>query len=165
MSLLRPHGAPPAMLSWKLIGLAALGGAVAVGGIAFLSSLEHIPLILGSFGASSVILFGYPESPFAQPRAVIGGHFLSSLTGLMVLMLFGPTWWAMGLAVGAAIGLMHITRTVHPPAGSNPVIILSTAPAWSMLWTPTLAGAVLLVVVAFVFHALTRPKQWPRYWL
>jgi CBS-domain-containing membrane protein len=74
--------------------------------------------VLGSFGASCVLLFGYPDNPFSQPRNVIGGHFLTSLTGLCFLSVLGASWWSMALALATAVALMQLTRTVHPPAGS-----------------------------------------------
>ena len=138
-------------------------GVVAIGIVAAVAEISQLPLILGSFGASCVIL-GFPDAPFAQPRNVIGGHVISSAVGLACLALFGPQWWAMALAVAVAIGLMQATRLVHPPAGSNPVIVMLTHPGWSFVLFPTLTGAVLLVVVALVYHNLPQDKSYPRYW-
>jgi CBS-domain-containing membrane protein len=69
------------------------------------------------------------------------------------------------LAVGTAIALMQLTRTVHPPAGSNPVIVMLTLPAWNFLLTPTLIGALILVVVAVLFNNIPRERAYPKYWL
>ncbi|MDR3351581.1 MAG: HPP family protein [Zoogloeaceae bacterium] len=154
-----PPAAPP-----KEILLAGIGGLTAIALVAALSALSGHPLVLGSFGASCVLLFGFPDSPFAQPRNVIGGHVLSSFLGLACLTLFGAHGWSMALAVGISISAMMATRTVHPPAGSNPVIIMLSAPAWSFLFTPTLLGAAALVLVALLFNNLAAGKSWPRYW-
>jgi CBS-domain-containing membrane protein len=78
--------------------------------------------------------------------------------------LCGAHWWSVALAVGSAIAVMMLTRTVHPPAGSNPVIVFLMQPGWSFALFPTLAGAVLLVLVALVFHNMTREASWPKYW-
>lgn len=121
-------------------------------------------MILGSFGASCVLLFGFPDSPFSQPRNVLGGHFLASLVGLIALTLFGVHWWSMALALSAAIGLMLITRTVHPPAGSNPLIIMLTVPHWDFLLIPTALGTMLLLLIALVFNNLGKAKSYPKYW-
>lgn len=150
--------------SARAVALAALGGALAVACLALLGQSLAIVLILGSFGASCVLLFGYSDVPFSQPRNVIGGHFLSSLVGLSCLNFFGPHWWALALAVGATIAVMMLTRTVHPPAGSNPVIVFLAQPSWSFLWFPTLAGAVLLVIVALGYLNVTRRQRYPQYW-
>ena len=129
-----------------------------------MGAVAHPGLILGSFGASCVLVFGFPDVPFSQPRNVVVGHFLSSLIGLVFLQWAGPHWWAMALAVGTAIAVMMWTRTVHPPAGSNPVIIFLAQPTWDFLWFPTLTGAVVLVMVALLYNNLTRPGRYPQYW-
>lgn len=68
------------------------------------------------------------------------------------------------MAVGSAIAAMMITRTVHPPAGSNPAIVFLMQPAWDFALFPTLSGAVILVLVALFYHNLTRESRWPKYW-
>jgi len=109
-------------------------------------------------------VFGYPDVPFSQPRNVICGHFLSSLIGVIFLIVCGPHWWAAGLATGTAIAVMMLTRTVHPPAGSNPVIVFLTQPSWSFLLYPTLAGALIIAALALFYNNLTRPSSYPKYW-
>ncbi|MFZ5836419.1 MAG: HPP family protein [Pseudomonadota bacterium] len=151
----------PAM---RAMAFAGLGGFAAIALTAFLTDRLSLPLILGSFGASCVLVFGFPDAPFSQPRNVIAGHFISSLTGLAVLHLIGPQWWAVAIAVGLAIMLMMLTRTVHPPAGSNPVIIFLMEPTWGFLIFPTLAGALILVAVALIYNNATRTARYPKYW-
>jgi CBS-domain-containing membrane protein len=148
---LRGDGAPlPPLAPLHVIALAWLGGCVAIAVVAGLADMLSLSLVLGSFGASCVLVFGFPDVPFSQPRNVIAGHVLSSLVGLTFLTLCGPQWWAAAFAVGTAIAIMMGTRTVHPPAGSNPVIVFLTRPDWHFLLYPTFAGAVLLVIVALV---------------
>jgi CBS-domain-containing membrane protein len=154
----------PSMAPWKQIFLAWLGGFVAIAIIAWLADTLSVVLVLGSFGASCVLVFGYPDVPFSQPRNVIAGHVLSTFVGLAFLTAFGPHWWSLALAVGTAIAVMMITRTVHPPAGSNPVIVFLTKPAWGFLLYPTLFGAVILVVVALIYLNATREAKYPKYW-
>ncbi|NQD92407.1 HPP family protein, partial [Pseudomonas sp. CrR25] len=121
----------------KQAALAWLGGVVAIACVANAGDLLSISLLLGSFGASCVLVFGFPDLPFSQPRNVLFGHLLSSLVGLAFLHGIGPQWWALALAVGSAIALMMLTRSVHPPAGSNPVIIFLAQPGWDFLLFPT----------------------------
>ena len=148
----------------KSIALAWLGGFIAIAVVAGLAQSLEATLVLGSFGASCVLVFGFPDAPFSQPRNVVAGHFLSSLVGLLFLTLCGPTWWSVALAVGTAIALMMATRTVHPPAGSNPVIVFLIQPGWDFLLYPTLVGALLLVAVALVYNNLSREANYPKYW-
>lgn len=154
----------PAPHPFKHIALAGLGGFVAIAVIALFATSLEAALILGSFGASCVLVFGFPDAPFSQPRNVIAGHLISSFIGLLCLTLFGPVWWSVAIAVGLAIALMMFTRTVHPPAGSNPVIVFLTQPAWDFLLMPTLIGAVILVIVALFYNNLTRESRYPKYW-
>lgn len=154
----------PSKHSTKAILLAWLGGFLAISSVTLLSNAFSVALVLGSFGASCVLVFGFPEVPFSQPRNVFGGHFLSSLIGLICLTLFGATWWSVSIAVGTAISVMMFTRTTHPPAGSNPVIIYLAKPAWTFLLFPTAFGAIVLILVALLYNNLSREGKYPKYW-
>jgi CBS-domain-containing membrane protein len=158
--------APPPRSSWSAILATALAAAGLVAGLSFLTREFEVLLLLGSFAPSALIVFAYPDSPFAQPRNVLLGHLIGSACGLAVARVLPDHWWAAPLAVGLAIGLMKAARAVHPPACSNPLIIfaLNQAP-WSYLLCPTLAGAALIVAAALLYHNLRRPTPWPRYWL
>ena len=155
----------PPRLPRRSILLAGLGAALAIGLVGALAGATRQPLLLGSLGASCVFVFGLPDAPFSQPRNVIAGHVLSSLVGLASLHLFGPQVWALALALGVAVILMFATRTVHAPAGSNPVIIFLTQPGWGFLLAPTLLGAAGIVLVALLFNNAVHPGRYPRYWL
>lgn len=154
----------PPKPTYSSVGLAWLGGTLAIAVIATLTNLLSVPLVLGSFGASCVLIFGYPDAPFSQPRNIIAGHVLSSLVGLVFLSAFGPVWWSVALAVGTAIAVMMLTRTVHPPAGSNPVIVFLAQPTWSFLLYPTFVGALVLVAIALVYNNAIRKNKYPKYW-
>lgn len=154
----------PPQPTTKAVALAWLGGFLAIAAVAALTDFLSVALVLGSFGASCVLAFGYPDVPFSQPRNMVAGHVISSLVGLVFLEVFGPHWWAVALAVGTAIALMMLTRTVHPPAGSNPVIVFLTQPTWGFLLFPTLVGAMVLVAVALVYNNVTRDAKYPKYW-
>ena len=119
---------------------------------------------MGSFGASCVLLFGFPKSPFSQPRNVIFGHFISSFTGLFFLHFIGSNYISMTLALATAISLMIATRTVHPPAGSNPIIIFLLGAPWDYLIFPTLIGSIILVFVSLFYNNLHKNRSYPEYW-
>jgi CBS-domain-containing membrane protein len=88
-----------------------------------------------------------PDVPFAQPANVIGGHVICALIGLITVHAFGAHAWSLGLAVGASIAAMMATRTVHPPAGFNPVIAFLGQPGWSFMLFP-------------VLRKITYPQYW-----
>ena len=119
---------------------------------------------MGSFGASCVLLFGFPKSPFSQPRNVILGHLISSLVGLLFLHFIGNDYISMSLALAIAMSLMIATRTVHPPAGSNPIIIFLLGASWDYLIFPTLIGSIILVIVSLFYNNLHKNRSYPDYW-
>jgi CBS-domain-containing membrane protein len=162
---LRGDSAPlPPQPSLKNVLLAGIGGFITIAILAALDTNLAATLILGSFGASCVLVFGFPDAPFSQPRNVIAGHFIASLMGLLCLTIFGAQWWSVAIAVGLAISLMMVTRTVHPPAGSNPVIVFLAQPSWEFLYLPTLSGAVIIVLIALVYNNVSRTESYPKYW-
>jgi CBS-domain-containing membrane protein len=161
---MRGGEALPPRASLQNIAASFLGSMLAIGAVAILTSVTATPWVLGSFGASCVLMFGYPDNPFSQPRNVIGGHFLTSMTGLAFLSILGASWWSLALALATAIALMQMTRTVHPPAGSNPVIVMLSLPGWKFLVTPTLLGTVVIVAVAVAFYNLRGTVSYPRRW-
>lgn len=154
----------PPLPSARAILLGGLGGFLAITVVALLTQATHQALVLGSFGATCVLAFGFPDVPFSQPRHIIGGHFISSLIGLTMLQLVGPSWWGMALATALAIMAMMALGIVHPPAGSNPVIVYLTQPTWGFLLFPTLTGALIVLTVALFYNNLTRRTRYPKYW-
>lgn len=143
---------------------ACAGVFIVIGVLAFSSFRLEQLLLLGSFGSSAVMMFGFPELHFSQPRSVVGGHFICSAVGLAALAGFGHTWWGLALACAIALALMMATRTVHPPAGSNPVIVYLTAPKLGFLLYPTLFGALTMVAVAVLYHRACK-RSYPAYWI
>lgn len=148
----------------KQIGIVWMGGFVAAAVIGFLAYFTQQPLILGSFGASIFVLFIIPDTPFAQPRNVIGGHFISTLVGLIFFHFISTEWWSMALSLATALSMMQLLRVPHPPAGSNPFIVFLVAANWSFLIVPTLLGAILLVIIALIYNNLLDGKVYPKYW-
>ncbi|WP_082567702.1 HPP family protein [Pelomonas sp. Root1217] len=156
-----PAGAPRYTLGR---GVIACAGVFAIIGVLALSSYNlGVMLLLGSFGSTAVMVFTFPELHFSQPRSVVGGHVICTGVGLAALALCGPSWWSLATATAASVAVMMLTRTLHPPAGSNPVIVFLAAPKWSFLLFPTLFGALTVVAVALLYHRATR-RTYPVYW-
>lgn len=160
----RGGGAIPARAPLGRVVRAGIGGAVALALVGLLTGASGLPLVLGSFGATCVLVFGYPESPFSQPRSVIGGHVLATAIGLVVLHGLGDGPWCLALATGLAIAAMMLLGVVHPPAGSNPVIVFLLHAGWSFIYAPTAIGAVLVVLWALLWHRLTFKGTYPAFW-
>jgi CBS-domain-containing membrane protein len=144
--------------------VAGLGAAIAIGVMEWFSAVAHYPLVIIPFATSIVLVIGSPETEPAQPRALIGGHIVSTLVGLAVLKLTGPHDWAAAMAVGLAVLAMYGTGTFHPPAGINPLLVVSNNLPWTFLIAPVLAGALLLAAFAFVWHRWIGRRGWPRLW-
>ncbi len=166
-------GGPPRVHSdevfWSWVG-AVLG----IGLLAWLGARYFAPhdlsLMIGSFGASAVLLYGAPRSPLAQPRNLIGGHVVSAFIGVACWQLFHNTpVLAQALAVATAIALMHLTRTLHPPGGATALIATLGAPEierlgfWFILM-PALLGPLILLVVALLVNNLPRTRRYPEIW-
>lgn len=154
----------PTKSSISEIAFAWLGGFISIFIIGYLTKSYDNLLVMGSFGASCVLLFGFPKSPFSQPRNVILGHSLSTFIGLVFLHILGNEYWSMALALATAIAVMLATNTVHPPAGSNPLIVFLLGANWDYLVFPSLIGSVILVLVALFYNNLHKNRAYPQYW-
>jgi CBS-domain-containing membrane protein len=158
-----------AEVAWSWLG-AFLGiGAVAGLQEAILQGTEKV-LIIGSFGASAVLLYGAPKSPLAQPRNLLGGHVISAVIGVAATLVCGSVpWLAAALAVSLSIAAMHLTRTLHPPGGATALIAVIGGPAIHRLGflyvlLPVAAGAVLMLAVALLVNNLAPQRRYPEFW-
>ena len=145
------------------------GGAIAIGSMEAFSITAAFPLVAIPFATSIVTVLGSPTAEPAQPRALIGGHLVSTLVGLLIVKVSGPAPWAAALAVGLAMIAMHLTGTFHPPAGIDPLVVVTNNMSWSFLILPVGIGAVLLALFAFGWHNLVarganKGDSWPLRW-
>jgi len=145
--------------------IAGVGAALAIGAMEWFSLASRYPLVLIPFATSIVLVIGSPDAEPAQPRALVGGHVVATLVGLAMLRLTGPQGWAAATAVGLAVLAMYATGTFHPPAGINPLLVVSDNLAWPFLFAPVLAGALLLTAFAYLWHRWIRRRPWPARWL
>ena len=151
-----------------------LGAFIGIGAVALVSaqlfSGQGLSLMIGSFGASAVLIYGAPRSPLAQPRNLIGGHVVSAFIGVVCWQLFRDIpGLAQALAVATAIALMHLTRTLHPPGGATALIATLGVPEidrlgfWFILM-PALLGPLILLLVALLVNNLPRTRRYPEIW-
>nr|WP_317132837.1 HPP family protein [Tamlana haliotis] len=132
----------------------------------YLLELENI-LLIGSFGAASVLIFGAVQSPLAQPRNLIGGQLISAFIGVTVFKLIPDVIWINApLAEATSIIAMQITKTLHPPGGATALIaVIGTekirALGYFYVISPVLAGTLILFITALIFNNLTKHRQYP----
>ena len=163
-----PRMAPQEMF-WSWIG--AFLGIALVGYLhTFLLAPHDLVLIIGSFGASAVLIYGAIASPLAQPRNLMGGHFISGLIGVAVYQLVGSMPWLAGaLAVSLAIVAMQATKTLHPPGGATALIAVIGSNDIHALgfWyavMPSALGACLMLLVALLVNNIPASRHYPEYW-
>ena len=143
------HKHPVARLLWCLVG-AACGIALSL----VVAGPPLTPFLLASLGGTAVFLFGLTRAPAAQPRALFGGHLGGAFVGIACYQAFGESLAVYVLALVLALALMLLTRTVHPPAGANPILMVYVHAGWPALWQPVLLGVAALVLVAVVWSRL-----------
>ncbi|SFB43718.1 HPP family protein [Algoriphagus aquimarinus] len=148
-----------------------IGAFVGIGLITFfhsnaLNSHENLFLI-GSFGASSVLVYGLIGSPLAQPRNLVGGHVVSAIVGVTINLIFPSTLWiAAPLAVALSIVMMQMTLTLHPPGGATALIAVIgsekvKALGYMYVISPVLTGSLILLFVALIFNNITSHRKYP----
>ena len=118
--------------------------------------------IAGSFGSSMVLLFGFPESPFAQPKNVFFGHLITALVGVIFVNYIPlPIYINIALAVGAGIFFMILLNVVHPPAGGNPIIVIIGSVSYEYLINPIIFGCIIILLIAVLVNKYFLKKNYP----
>ncbi|MBI5637022.1 MAG: HPP family protein [Nitrospinae bacterium] len=156
--------APPRVktryIFWSWLG--AFCGIFAVAAITYRSG---VPMMIGSFGASAVLIYAAIEGPLSQPRNLVGGHAISAVIAVGIYQMLGNTEFSIALAVSLAIVAMLATRTLHPPGGATALIGVSTKAGWTFVLYPVLGGALVLLMVALVVNNLASDRHYPKNWI
>jgi|TARA_X000001036_G_scaffold218021_1_gene204079 CBS-domain-containing membrane protein len=139
--------------------ISAIGAFVCISVLAVLNSIDESNLwLIPPFGASMVLVMAVHESPLAHPKNVLFGHIISAFSGVFIFAIFGFSSLSVGAGVGLAIFLMMATKTVHPPAGANPIIAILGAKGASFIVIPVAAGALFIVLFAIIYNKLLNRK-------
>lgn len=164
-----PVRVSPAEIIWSWVG-----GFLGVSAVAYLDHQffegTDLVMIIGSLGASAVLIYGAIRSPLAQPRNLLGGHIFSALIGVAAYQLFYThIWLAAALAVATSIAVMHATRTLHPPGGATALIAVIGGQKIHNLGylyavIPVGAGAIIMLIVALIINNLPRTRRYPEFW-
>ncbi len=161
---------------WHEIFWSGIGAFVGIFLIYYVGHLQSLHLVdslflVGSFGASAVLLYGIPDSHYSQPRNLIGGHIISAVIGVTCALLLtsNPSITA-AAAVSLALVFMHLTRTVHPPGGATALIAVVGSDhvhemSYMFVITPIASGAFIMLVVAVVVNNLSPYRRYPQYWI
>ena len=147
--------------------IAGFFSAFTIGVLTVLTYKSVLGLFLaGSFGSSMVLLFGFPESPFAQPRNVFFGHLVTTLVGVIFVNLIPlPIYISIALAVGIGIFFMILFDVVHPPAGGNPIMVIIGSVSYDYLLFPTISGCFIIILLAILINKFILKKNYPLKWL
>tara|TARA_B100000676_G_C17306133_1_gene449656 strand:+ start:53 stop:520 length:468 start_codon:yes stop_codon:yes gene_type:complete len=155
------------MIDKKLIKQSVLAGIFSMITIGILTILTYKTsygiFLIASFGSTMVLLYGYPESPFAQPKNIILGHFLTAFIGVVFLNFIPlPIFINIPLAVGFGVMFMILFKVTHPPAGGNPIIVIIGSVSFDYLLTPVLIGSIIVVMFGVIINKFLFKKVYPK---
>ena len=157
--------------------LGGIGAGVTIGVLAYitfqsiLAGTNYGLWLAASFGSSVVVVFGYPENEFAQPKNVLLGHLLCALVGIIFVTLFNITqdrsifFITIGLAMGISVMLMMAFKITHPPAGGNTIVVMLTQDSFQFLVFPIMAGAITIIIGGVIYNRFILKKNYPLRWL
>ena len=157
--------------------LGGIGAGVTIGVLAYitfqsiLAGTNYGLWLAASFGSSVVVVFGYPENEFSQPKNVLLGHLLCTLVGIIFVTLFNITqdrsifFIAIGLAIGISVMLMMAFKITHPPAGGNTIVVMLTQDSFQFLVFPIMAGAITIIIGGIIYNRLLLKRKYPQTWI
>ena len=151
-------------LEFKKALTAGIFSIITIGCLTLLTyKTEFGVFLVASFGSSMVLLFGYPESPFAQPKNIFFGHLLTALVGVIFVNFIPlPIFITIPLAVGIGIFLMILMGVTHPPAGGNPIIVIIGSASFSYIINPIIIGTIIVLIFGIILNRLILNKEYPK---
>ena len=144
--------------------LSGLFSTITIGALTYLTYKTTFGLFLiASFGSSMVLLYGYPESPFAQPKNIFFGHLITSIIGIIILNIVPlPIFVIIPMAVGLGVGLMILFNVTHPPAGGNPIIVIIGGVSYDYLLSPIISGSIIVLIFGLFINRFILKKKYPK---
>ena len=143
--------------------IAGLFSAITIGALTLLTYKTDYGLFLvASFGSTMVLLYGYPESPFAHPKNIFFGHLVTATVGVIALTFIPLTEYILiPIAVGLGVFFMIMFNVTHPPAGGNPIIVIMGSVSLDYIISPVITGSVIIVFFGVVLNRLILKKKYP----
>jgi|TARA_A100001011_G_C14181967_1_gene787295 CBS-domain-containing membrane protein len=142
--------------------ISALGAFLCISLIAFINSFDDFNIwLIPPFGATMVLVMAVHESPLAQPKNIFFGHILSALSGVLIYIFLGMSFISIGLAVAISVWAMMITKTIHPPAGANPIIAILGGKGLSFILLPVATGALIIIIFAMIYNKILK-RNYPK---
>ena len=142
--------------------ISALGAFLCISLIGFINSYDDFNIwLIPPFGATMVLVMAVHESPLAQPKNIFFGHILSALSGVLIYFFLGMSFLSIGLAVAISVWAMMITKTIHPPAGANPIIAILGGKGISFILLPVATGALIIIVFAMIYNKILK-RNYPK---
>lgn len=138
--------------------VAGIGAFVGLSFIGMIAQSVHQMLIIAPFGATAVLLFSAPESPFSKPWNVLVSYVISTVIGFLILHFSSGDWLSIGFGFGMVIMLMHTFQAIHPPAGANFLIVTQGHLTFFLLW-PLLIGLLTLIIIGIGLHKIRTKIQ------
>ena len=144
--------------------LAGVFSTLTIGALTYLTYKTPFGLFLiASFGSSMVLLYGYPDSPFAQPKNIFFGHLLTAFIGIVVLKFIPlPIYITIPIATGLGVCFMILLNVTHPPAGGNPIIVIIGSVSFEYLINPIIIGSIIVLVFGIVINRFVLKKKYPK---
>jgi len=165
----------PPMVSLSEIGWSWIGAFFGIAVVAYVNfniiEKTDLVMVIGSFGASAVLIYGAIKSPLAQPRNLIGGHIFSAIIGVASYQMLNSNMWLAGaVAVATAIAFMHATKTLHPPGGATALIAVIGSEkihdlGYLYAIIPAGLGAIIMLIVALLVNNIPKSRRYPEFWL
>ena len=175
LSKMKGNTKSPPIVSFSEIAWSWIGAFLGIAAVSYINyniiEGTDLVMVIGSFGASAVLIYGAVKSPLAQPRNLIGGHIISAVVGVTCFKVFpSQMWLASALAVATAIALMHATKTLHPPGGATALIaVIGSQKIHSLGYIyviiPVGLGAVIMLAVALLVNNIPKSRRYPDFWV